>query len=131
MRWNFLAAAVLAIACSPAQPPAAGGPCKTAGGAACDDTRAQLLECDGMTWRVYSDCKGGGGCSTDGASVNCDTTGNTAGDRCPPTSEGKVRCEPDGGDDILRCVDGGFTVIFTCPVGTICGVVPDAGLTCI
>lgn len=131
MRWTFLLATALAVACSPASPPVAGGPCRAAGGAACDAVSAQLLQCDGAAYQVFSDCKGPGGCTVQGETVNCDTSGNTAGDRCPPTSEGKVRCEPDGGTDILRCVDGGLTVIFECPTGTICGVVPDAGLTCI
>jgi hypothetical protein len=131
MRWCFVVAVCLAIACAPAQPPVAGGPCRRSGGAACDEATAQLLECDGSTWRIYSDCKGSRGCATDGGEVTCDTSGNTAGDRCPPTSEGKVRCEPDGGANILRCLDGGLSVIFTCPTGTICGFVPDAGLTCI
>ncbi|GMU59082.1 MAG: hypothetical protein IT380_10495 [Myxococcales bacterium] len=131
MRRLLLAAALAAAACSPATPPAAGGPCRTAGGAACDADTSQMLQCDGTSYLVFSDCKGPGGCRVEGETVNCDTTGNTAGDRCAPTSEGKVRCEPNGGDDILRCLDGGLTSVFTCPTGTICGLVPDAGLTCI
>jgi hypothetical protein len=131
MRWTPVAPLLCLLACSPATPPVAGGPCRTTGGAACDSMTGQLLQCDGTTYVVFADCKGAKGCTVEGETVNCDTAGNTIGDRCPPTSEGKVRCEPDGGDDILRCVDGGLQSIFTCPTGTICGVVPDAGLTCI
>ncbi len=62
--------------------------------------------------------------------AECDTSGNSVGDRCAPTSEGKVRCDPDGGLNILRCVEGSLAVIFECQAPTNCGI-NDAGLTCI
>ena len=45
-------------------------------------------------------------------------------------TETKVRCDPDGGLNILRCVEGSLAVIFECEAPTSCGI-NDAGLTCI
>jgi len=79
---------------------------------------------------LFADCKGPNGCSVSSDTADCDTTGNTVGDHCAPTSEGKVRCDPDGGLNILRCVSGQLDVIYTCTPPAICGF-SDAGLTCI
>jgi hypothetical protein len=88
-----------------------------------------LLQCRTNTWAVFSDCHGVGGCAVEADVVRCDTSGNTVTDRCPPSSEGKVRCDPDAGANVLRCVDGGLVVEFPCPSGTSCAVL-DAGLSC-
>lgn len=122
-------ALVLATACSAPVPPAPGGPCKGEDTATCEAATARMLLCKNSAFEIYSDCKGANGCKVDDQTATCDTSGNTVGDRCPPTSEGKVRCDPDGGAAILRCVDGGLANVYTCPAGTICGI-NDAGLTC-
>jgi hypothetical protein len=88
-----------------------------------------MLQCQAGLYAVYADCRGTTGCVVSNESASCDTSGNTVGDRCPPTSEGKVRCDPDAGAHILRCVDGGLTSVFTCPANTACGLT-DAGLSC-
>lgn len=127
-RWPCLVTLALA-ACSTPVPPGPGVPCKGEDTATCESS-SRMLICKGGEFQVYSDCKGAAGCRVDDQTASCDTSGNGAGDRCPPTSENKVRCDPDAGVRILRCVDGGLDVIFTCPGGTICGLT-DAGLTCI
>jgi hypothetical protein len=90
---------------------------------------SRLLQCTESTWVTYADCHGPRGCSIRTDTADCDTSGNSVGDHCAPDSEGKVRCDPDGGLNILRCVDGGLNVIFTCSPPSQCGV-NDGGLTC-
>jgi hypothetical protein len=124
-----LTALWLLTACPGPTAPAPGGACSTEGTASCEAANAQLLQCRANVWASYSDCRGGGGCAVEADVVRCDTSGNTVGDRCPPTSEGKVRCDPDAGANILRCVDGGLVVEFPCPTGKACAVL-DAGLSC-
>ncbi len=123
--------ASLAACSAPTPPPVTvGSTCRTEEAAACDSAGPRMLVCRSASYVMYSDCRGPGGCRLEGDTVSCDTSGNSAGDTCPPQSEGKVRCDPDGGHDILRCVDGGLTAIYTCPTGTLCVFKPDAGLTC-
>lgn len=108
----------------------AGAPCASENVGRCDAEAPRLLQCIAGEYRVYADCKGPNGCQLETDTAECDTSGNSLGDRCAPSSEGKVRCDPDGGIDILRCVDGGLVLEFPCPSGRICGF-NDAGLTCI
>ena len=118
-------------ACSGAPPPVTVGvSCRTEEAAACDDQAPRMLICRSGAYATYSDCRGPNGCRLAGDTVSCDTSGNSVGHGCPPQSEGKVRCDPDGGQHILRCVDGGLAVEYTCPTGMQCGFKPDAGLTC-
>lgn len=111
-------------------PPAAGGPCFGDNIGRCDPSTPRLLECVNETWTIYADCHGVNGCAVTNETADCDTTGNSIGSRCPPTSEGKVRCDPDGGVNILRCVNGTLETIHECATPTRCGI-NDGGLTCI
>lgn len=134
MRWPYLASFLL-LACPVAPAPTAGSVCNAENIGRCDSMAPRLLQCTiqedgGGYFRIYADCRGPKGCSVSDDTADCDTAGNSVGDRCPPTSEGKVRCDPDGGINILRCLDGGLDVIFECPQGSRCGF-DDAGLTCI
>lgn len=124
-----LGLAALWLSCNGPSGPVEGAPCKTEGGATCDSSTQRLLACTASVFQVYSDCRGPMGCTIASESASCDTSGNTVGDRCAPTSEGKVRCDPDAGAHILRCIDGGLTNIFTCKSGTTCAI-GDAGLSC-
>lgn len=108
----------------------AGGKCTSENIGRCDSEAPRLLQCTDGTFRIYADCKGPRGCTLAKDTADCDTSGNSVGDRCAPTSESKVRCDPDGGLNILRCDDGGLSVIFECRPPSACGI-NDAGLTCI
>lgn len=130
MRWFLFTVALTLFACPPAAPLTAGSKCTAETIGRCDMTAPRLLQCVNGQFEIYADCKGPNGCAVTQDTADCDTTGNSVGDRCAPTSEGKVRCDPDGGLNILRCVDGGLDVIFTCMPPSICGI-NDAGLTCI
>lgn len=135
MRWflTFLVSSVASvfIACSGPMPPTLGSRCNTESIGHCDATAPRLLQCRNGAFVVYADCKGSGGCSATAETVDCDTSGNSVGDRCAPSSEGKVRCDPDGGVNILRCADGMLGVIFTCASPTFCGTNDAGALTCI
>lgn len=128
MRWTVLLP--LLLACSPTPNPSLGESCTSENIGRCDADAPRLLQCTNGSFRIYADCKGPNGCAVANDTAECDTSGNSVGDRCAPTSEGKVRCDPDGGVNILRCVDGGLEVIFECPSPSTCGI-NDAGLTCI
>jgi hypothetical protein len=131
MRWlPFAVTMVVLLGCPAPMDPTVGGPCTAEGVGRCDALEPRLLQCTNRVYVTYADCKGERGCSSTTDTANCDTTGNSVGDRCAPDSEGKVRCDPDGGLNILRCVDGGLTPIFTCRPPSRCGT-NDAGLTCI
>lgn len=133
MKRLFRAGLVLAVACG--QPkqvdvPVAGQPCSQENVGACESP-TRLLACREASWQVVSDCKGAAGCRVQGDTVDCDTRGNSVGDRC--NAPGRVRCDPDGGLQILRCDPlGVLQVEFVCPSAvteTRC-VLGDAGLTC-
>lgn len=128
MRW--LPLLLLLSACPAPVAPRAGGDCPTENLGRCDTEAPRLLQCLDGTWAVYADCKGPRGCALSEDTADCDTSGNTAGDRCPPTSEGLVRCDPDAGANILRCIDGTLDVIYACMPPSTCGFKPDAGLSC-
>ncbi|MBL9037062.1 MAG: hypothetical protein JNG84_00985 [Archangium sp.] len=128
--WLLLAALSACTPVSTSTDPVEGAACTTEAEGFCSST-TRLLGCYGQVWAVASDCKGPDGCRRTGDDVyECDSSGNSVGDRCPRQSEGKVRCDPDGGVTILRCRDGGFDVEFVCPGSTRCSFVPDAGLSC-
>lgn len=128
MRWTPLL--LLLLGCPPAPPVTLGANCTAENLGRCDATGSRLLQCTNGTFRIYADCKGSRGCVVSQDTADCDTSGNTVGDRCAPTSEGKVRCDPDGGLNILRCSSGGLEIIFECRPPSSCGM-NDAGLTCI
>lgn len=130
MRWLPLVLVPLLLACPAPVDPLAGAPCTGEAVGRCDAEAPRLLQCTAGTWLVYADCKGPRGCSLSSDTADCDTSGNSIGDRCAPTSEGKVRCDPDGGLNILRCVDGGLERIWKCESPQVCGI-GDGGLTCI
>jgi len=111
--------------------PVAGAACTQENVGACE-TPTRLLACLEQKWAVVSDCRGPDGCRRNGDTVDCDTRGNTVGDFC--SNAGRVRCDPDGGLQILRCSpdSGRLVVEFSCPATvtqTRC-VLGDAGLTC-
>jgi hypothetical protein len=124
---------LVALACGPTTntPPKAGESCREENVGACESA-TRLLTCRSMTWQVFSDCKGPDGCRRVGDTVDCDTRGNGVGDAC--SVAGRVRCDPDGGLQILRCsATNVLTVEFSCPanpVQTVCAL-SDAGLTCL
>ncbi len=129
MRWSLFL--LFLLGCPPPPDPTEGTKCTAENIGRCDAEGSRLLQCTNGVFRVYADCKGPSGCSVTSDTADCDTSGNTLGDRCAPTSEGKVRCDPAGGGiNILRCIDGGLEVIFECPSPSTCGL-SDAGLTCI
>jgi hypothetical protein len=130
MRWFLFTVALTLFACPLAAPLTEGRTCTSETIGRCDMSAPRLLQCVNGRFEIYADCKGPKGCTVTQDTADCDTTGNSAGDRCAPVSEGKVRCDPDGGLNILRCVDGRLDVIFTCMPPSICGI-NDAGLTCI
>jgi hypothetical protein len=129
MRWSAFALLLL-FGCPSAPVLQAGSPCPTENLGRCEEDTSRLLQCKDGSFTVYADCKGPKGCAVSGDTAECDTSGNSVGDRCAPTSEGKVRCDPDGGTQILRCEQGALTVEMVCPQGRICGL-NDAGLTCL
>lgn len=125
--------ALLALACgtmTTTTTPKAGEPCKDENVGACESS-TRLLACRSLVWTVVSDCKGADGCRRVGDTVDCDTRGNGVGDFC--SNPGRVRCDPDGGLQILRCSQSGVLAVeFSCPATptqTSC-VLGDAGLTC-
>lgn len=107
-----------------------GGSCRYVNDAACESGRDRLLECREQHWVSVADCRGPEGCVSTPESTSCDTSRNTVGDRCPPASEGKVRCDPMGQRRIIRCTGGVFEVAIDCPEFTRCGLQGDAGLFC-
>jgi hypothetical protein len=127
-----LAVALAFVACSPPPPRyVEGGHCQGEGTGACHEAEPLALICTNGTWAAFSECRGANGCVVDGGELSCDTSGNSVGDHCAPTSEGKVRCDPDGGLNILRCVSGVLGVEFVCPPPTLCIFDTDGGvLTC-
>ena len=130
MRWSVLL--LLFLGCPPAAYPTEGASCTTENVGRCEgDAGLRLLQCTNGAFRVYADCKGPNGGSVTSDTANCDTSGNSVGDRCAPTSEGKVRCDPSGGINILKCLDGGLAVIFECASPTRCGITDGGELTCI
>ncbi|MFZ5443995.1 MAG: hypothetical protein ACOZQL_28585 [Myxococcota bacterium] len=132
MRWLFLVTTCLLVfACPGPTAIEAGAPCTAETVGRCDPTAPRLLQCSGGAWVVYADCKGPRGCTLSDETADCDTSGNSVGDRCAPTSEGKARCDPDGGLNILQCLDGGLDLVWTCTTPTICGVGDAGQLTCI
>ncbi len=127
----LLLLSVLALGCPTPIAATVGTTCTNEGVGRCEaDGGTRLLQCTGGRYEIYADCKGELGCRVSGDTVDCDTTGNSVGDRCPPTSEGLVRCDPDAGANILRCVSGSLVVEFPCEGGRVCGLT-DAGLTCV
>ena len=110
--------------------PFADGACASSDGDTCETGTGRLLQCINGKWVIFSDCHGRQGCSQNGDTTFCDTTGNTGGDFCAPTSEGRVRCEPDGGTQILQCMDHVLTAIYECEAPKRCGS-EDGGLTCV
>ncbi|MBL8940846.1 MAG: hypothetical protein JNM69_40255 [Archangium sp.] len=127
------AALLVGLACGTNTPttPKAGEPCKDENVGACESA-TRLLACRSLVWAVVSDCKGADGCRRVGDTVDCDTRGNGVGDFC--SNPGRVRCDPDGGLQILRCNQSGVLAVeFSCPATptqTSC-VLGDAGLTCL
>ena len=133
MRTVLLMVSVLGFAVLVACAASPGTTCTVPDNPACQVDASTLLKCFDGGYVVVSDCHGPGGCSTDGGTVTCDTTGNSAGDRCAPQSEGKVRCDPDAGANILQCAGGVLNVLQTCPASTSCVIISDGGsatLTC-
>lgn len=129
----FCAAFLVGLACgTPTETtPKLGAPCTDENVGACESP-TRLLACRSRVWSLVSDCKGADGCRRVGDTVDCDTRGNGVGDSC--SNPGRVRCDPDGGLQILRCSPAGVLAVeFSCPATptqTSC-VLSDAGLTCI
>lgn len=134
---TLLAQAVLPEACvgvlAPATPVIAlGGTCSAENVGRCDPAAPRLLQCTNGAFALYADCKGPLGCSMTNGTADCDTSGNTVGDRCAPASEGKVRCDPVTRANILRCRNGVLALEYTCTAPTAtCGTNSAGDLTCI
>jgi len=84
----------------------AGDSC-TKGQAACKDDNTSLSCQDGKF--IESPCKGAKGCKVEGATVDCDITGNAAGDLCSTDDEGNTACSADGKTQI-ECKGGKYAV---------------------
>ncbi len=133
-RLTTLLTSLVLVTCGPVKTdtPTVGAKCPEENVGVCESS-TRLLQCVNLVWVIASDCKGPEACRIDGASVRCDTSGNSLGDRCQ--NPGRVRCEPDAGLQILRCSDAGVLITeFRCPmnagVQTRC-VSGDGGLTCL
>ena len=129
---QLIFAAVLGLTACPVSVevvPEAGVACTMDNAGACESS-TRLLVCQGKIWSTSTDCKGPDGCRLVGDAYECDLRGNSLGDLCPAQSEGKVRCDPDGGVNILRCKKGVLNLEFVCPQTTVCQFIEDAGLTC-
>lgn len=122
--------AFAALAACPATQAQQGQPCGPVGTAACETSGSRLLTCTpSSVWAVYSDCgPTDAGCvvASDGTIV-CDTSRNTEGHACAPTSEGKARCEPVTRTSVLRCDGGVLQRVMECPGGC---APTDGGLLC-
>ncbi len=127
MRWTLFA--LMLLGCPAPVDPTLGGPCTTELAGRCDSEAPRLLQCLDGGYQLYADCHGTRGCSIVNDTADCDTSGNSVGDHCAPTSEGKVRCDPDGGANILLCSDGGLHAVVSCTAPTSCALA-DAGLAC-
>lgn len=129
MRWLPLYLLVF-TACPSESPLTVGSKCSEEGVGRCDGTAPRLLQCNNGVLTVYADCHGPRGCTLVQDTADCDTSGNSVGARCPPSSEGKVRCDPDGGLNILRCVNGTLGTVLSCTPPASC-VAGDGGLVCL
>jgi hypothetical protein len=125
-----LAVLALVTACPVTTTFEEGGLCRSEGAGACNEDGGTLLQCVSGTWSAFADCRGPRGCERTADTADCDTSGDSVGDRCPPTSEGRVRCDPDAGLNVLRCVGGRLIIELECPGGSTCALT-DAGLTCV
>lgn len=133
---TLIAQAVLPEACfgvlAPATPAdVLGGTCSTENAARCDPTAPRLLQCTNGIFTLFADCKGSRGCTTTSTGADCDTSGNTLGDHCAPTSEGKARCDPVTRANILKCTNGVLVLVHTCTPSSKCGLTTAGELTCI
>ncbi len=77
------------------------------GEAACKDDRTTLSCQDGKF--IESPCKGANGCKVEGATVDCDISGNANGDPCSKEEEGNTACSGDGKSQI-ECKGGAYVV---------------------
>ncbi|MEZ4300694.1 MAG: hypothetical protein R3B70_37510 [Polyangiaceae bacterium] len=82
----------LATAGCKGDPPKAGDTC-SAGRAACQDPKTELVCDDGKFFAAP--CKGASGCATAGDTVTCDISGNAEGDVCPKSGEDDSACTAD------------------------------------
>lgn len=129
MRRAWAVWSALVVSCSAGMSPGLDGDCRLDGEVRCDAEGVRLLECQVGRWVILSDCRGPARCQNAGGEVRCDSSGNGAGHHCLPSSEGKVRCEPDGGAAILRCRDGVLQIERSCAEPERC-VQEDGGLSC-
>ncbi len=122
---------LLLLACSaPPTVVTVGSACRYDADLTCETGSPRLLECRAQKWALSADCRGPGGCVSDAMQTVCDTSGDTVGDHCSASSEGKARCDPVAPFRIIRCARGVFEVAIECPQQTRCGLDPDAGLVC-
>ena len=105
---SLLSSALLFAGCGPSGK--AGEPCDKVG-FLCQDA-ATALECRNGAW-VALPCKGAGGCAVSGGNVQCDMNGNTAGDACASTAEGKGLCSADK-KATLECRSGALVQTNVC-----------------
>jgi hypothetical protein len=76
------------------------------------ESAASALECRVGTWASLP-CKGPNGCKREGDLVKCDMTGNSEGDNCASSAEGKGLCTSDNAG-VLQCRDGKLVKTNTC-----------------
>ena len=103
---SLIVAAVLVLGVGCACKTKAGDSC-TSGQAACLDDKTSLACQDGKF--IATPCKGAKGCKVIGATVECDISGNAAGDVCSKDDEGNTSCTTDGKQQI-ECKGGKFVV---------------------
>jgi hypothetical protein len=85
-------------------------------GFVCQDTTT-ALECRGGAWVALA-CRGSGGCAEADGNIQCDMTGNLAGDACASTAEGKGLCSADG-KATLECRSGALVATNACSSCTV------------
>jgi hypothetical protein len=84
----------------------------------CADATA-ALECRAGKW-LKLPCRGTGGCQRSGEVITCDMSGNSAGDACASSAEGKGLCSSTG-TATLECREGALVQTNTCRTCTVSG----------
>lgn len=114
-----------------APPPAeVGGLCGTIGAEQCEAGGDRLLVCVQSAWALKLECRGPMRCQMSGPTASCDSSGNTKGDRCESSEEGKERCDPANASVILRCRSGVLVGSLQCPVTSRCQAISGT-TTCV
>ncbi len=103
---SIIAVAALLVGVGCACKSKAGDSC-TKGQAACKDDKTALACQDGKF--IETPCKGAKGCKVEGATVECDFSGNATGDPCSTDDESSTMCGADGKSQV-ECKGGKYQV---------------------